>query len=270
MKQHFQKIIISFLILIFKFNTSISLTEKDDMFLNSYRSIAKNIKDTALINGKAYSMLKELCYDIGQRLCGSPSATAAVEWSRQTMLKLGLENVRLQSVIVPHWERGKIEEAAIINSTILGKVPLSICALGGSIGTPELGIMAEVIEVHSLKEAASLGKKALGKIVLYNRPMDPKTMNFFMESGSPHAIVTAIDAMHPADNAESANFGMEYVFNNMVAQRGGYKYNVDEGGFAVGAGFKYSVGGITTKLDYSYTDFGRLNAVHRASIGFGF
>ena len=94
--------------------------------------------------------------------------------------------------------------------------------------------------------------------------------DFFLESGSPHAIVTAIDAMHPADNAESANFGMEYVFNNMVALRGGYKYNVDEGGFAAGAGFKYSVGGITTKLDYSYTDFGRLNAVHRASIGFGF
>jgi hypothetical protein len=270
MKSSFLQLIIYFLILIFTFNTSASQLTKNNNALKSYLTIVKTITDTALADGKAYSMLKELCYDIGPRLAGSPHAAAAVEWSQQTMLKLGLENVNLQPVMVPHWERGKIEEAAIINSTILGTVPLSICALGGSIGTPELGIMAEVIEVHSLKEAASLGKKALGKIVLYNRPMDPKTMNFFMESGSPHAIVTAIDAMHPADNAESANFGMEYVFNNMIALRSGYKYNVDEGGFAAGAGFKYSVGGITTKLDYSYTDFGRLNTVHRASIGFGF
>ena len=63
---------------------------------------------------------------------------------------------------------------------------------------------------------------------------------------------------------------MGYVLKDRVALRVGYKYNVDEGSFAAGAGFKYTVGGITTKLDYSYTDFGLLNAVHRASIGFGF
>ena len=122
----------------------------------------------------------------------------------QNIFKFGLETVHLQSVIVPHLERGKIEEAVIIDSTILGTVPLSIYVLGCSIGTPELGIMVEVIEVTSLKEAASLGKKALEKIVFYNRPMDPKTMNFYMELRSPHGIVTAIDAMQSADNAESA------------------------------------------------------------------
>jgi carboxypeptidase Q len=148
-----------------------------------YFTIAKAITDTALANGKAYSMLKELCYDIGPRLCGSPQAAAAVEWSRQTMLKVGLENVHLQPVMVPHWERGKIEEAAIVNSSIVGNVPLSICALGGSVGTPELGIVAEVIEVQGLKEAANLGKKAQGKIVFYNRPMNPKTMNTFAGYG---------------------------------------------------------------------------------------
>ncbi len=184
MKSPFLQLIIYFLILTFTFNTSASQLTKNNNALKSYLTIAKTITDTALADGKAYSMLKELCYDIGPRLAGSPHAAAAVEWSRQTMLKLGLENVNLQPVMVPHWERGKIEEAAIINSTILGTVPLSICALGGSIGTPELGIMAEVIEVHSLKEAASLGKKALGKIVLYNRPMDPKTMNTFAAYGN--------------------------------------------------------------------------------------
>jgi hypothetical protein len=62
---------------------------------------------------------------------------------------------------------------------------------------------------------------------------------------------------------------MEYIFNSIVAQRNGYKYNVDEEDFAAGAVFKYSVGGITIKLAYSYTDFVHLNTVHRALNGFG-
>lgn len=149
----------------------------------SYLTLAKALTDSALTNGKAYSMLKELCCDIGPRLAGSPQAAAAVEWSRQTMLKLGFDNVYLQPVMVPHWERGKIEQAAIINSSIVGTVKMSISALGGSIGTPGTGVIAEVIKVHGLKEAARLGKKAEGKIVFYNRPMNPRTMKTFSGYG---------------------------------------------------------------------------------------
>jgi hypothetical protein len=149
----------------------------------SFLDIAQAITDTALADAQAYTMLKELCYDIGPRLCGSPQAAAAVEWSRQTMMKLGLENVQLQPVMVPHWERGKIAEAAITNSSLVGTVPMSISALGGSVATPGMGIIADVIEVQSLKEAASLGKKAQGKIIFFNRPMNPKTMNTFAAYG---------------------------------------------------------------------------------------
>lgn len=100
------------------------------------------------------------------------------------MIKLGLEKVKLQPVIVPHWERGKIAEAAIINSSLVGTVPMAISALGGSVATPEMGIVTEVIEVQSLQEATHLGEKAQGKIVFYNRPMDPKTMNTFAAYGN--------------------------------------------------------------------------------------
>jgi len=164
--------------LILTFN--ITFAQNEDI---TFRDIAIAITNTAMLEGKAYSMLKELCYDIGSRLSGSPQAAAAIEWSRQTMLKYGFEDVQLQPVMVPHWVRGKIEEATIINSSIVGTVPLSISALGGSIGTSDLGIVAEAIEVHSLKEVASLGKKAQGKIVFYNRPMDPRTMNTFAGYG---------------------------------------------------------------------------------------
>jgi carboxypeptidase Q len=178
------KVFSFFVILIFITKPLFTQNSIPNIVPPKFLSIAKAITDTALANGKAYSMLRELCYDIGPRLAGSPHAAAAVECCRQTMIKLDFDNIHLQPVMVPHWERGNIEEAAIINSSIMGTVPLSICALGGSVGTPDPGIVAEVIEVHSLKEAVNLGKKALGKIVFYNRPMNPKTMNTFAAYGN--------------------------------------------------------------------------------------
>jgi len=143
-----------------------------------YVDIAKEIISTALAEGRAYYLLKELT-SLGPRLSGSPQAAAAVEWSRQTMVKLGFDNVRLQEVMAPHWVRGPIEEAAILNSSTMGTVPLTICALGGSVATPEIGIVAEVIEVKSFEELRALGKKAEGKIIFFNRPLDAGKINTF-------------------------------------------------------------------------------------------
>ncbi len=147
-----------------------------------YLETARQITRTALAEGQAYRLLAELTA-FGPRLSGSPQAAAAVEWSRQTMLQLGFDNVRLQDVMVPHWVRGPIEEAAIINSTTRGTVPLSICALGGSIATPETGLVAEVVEVKSFEELRALGKKAESKIIFFNRPMDASKLNTFEAYG---------------------------------------------------------------------------------------
>jgi len=148
----------------------------------SYADIAKEITRTALAEGQAYRLLAELT-SYGPRLSGSPQAAAAVEWSRQTMTKLGFDNVRLQEVMVPHWVRGPIEEAAIINSSTMGTTPLTVCALGGSIATPEMGVVAEVVEVKSFEELKALGKKAEGKIIFFNRPMDASKINAFEAYG---------------------------------------------------------------------------------------
>jgi len=147
-----------------------------------YTDIAQQITRTALAEGRAYHLLAELT-SYGPRLSGSPQAAAAVEWSRQTMMQLGFDNVRLQEVIVPHWVRGPIEEAAIVNSATMGTAPLTVCALGGSVATPEMGVVAEVIEVKSFDELKALGAKATGKIIFFNRPMDASKINTFEAYG---------------------------------------------------------------------------------------
>lgn len=58
---------------------------------------------------------------------------------------------------------------------------MDIVALGGSVATPSLGIKAEVVEVRSFEELEELGREKIeGKIVFFNRPMDPTHIQTFI------------------------------------------------------------------------------------------
>ena len=142
----------------------------------------RKIYSEALTKGRSYQWLEYLSKNIGGRLAGSEADKKAVAWGKSELEKLGLDAVWLQPVMVPHWERGAKEEAHI--ETRHGTFPIDICALGGSIATPEKGILAEVIEVQSIKEVEELGDKVKGKIVFYNRPMPPTTIETFRAYGA--------------------------------------------------------------------------------------
>ncbi|MCA9740240.1 MAG: M20/M25/M40 family metallo-hydrolase [Deferribacteres bacterium] len=157
-----------------------SVAQEDD---KAYLQTANAIIDEALQRGKAYEMLRELSFEVGPRLSGSPQAAAAVEWGRETMIEHGLENVHLQEVMVPHWERGPIERAAVVNSSFVGTHELTVCALGGSIATPTLGVTAEVLEVQTMDELHQKASEAAGKIIFFNRPMDATKRNTFAAYG---------------------------------------------------------------------------------------
>ncbi len=140
----------------------------------------KLLFDAALSKGESYQMLEHLATKIGPRLSGSPGAAAAVEWSRHVMKEYEFDSVWLQPVMVPHWVRGQKEEGRIVNSKKMGTVAVNICALGGSVGTGPNGLAAQVIEVKSFEELKQLGNSAIkGKIVFFNRPMDPTKINTF-------------------------------------------------------------------------------------------
>lgn len=138
-----------------------------------YKPTLRAIYDEVLMRGQCYQTLDYLCNSIGGRLSGSPQAEQAVKYMFTKMQSYGFDTVFLQPVMVPHWERGAKEEAFIAKGR--QKFDVRICALGGSVATPLTGLDAEVIEVQSLAELKELGKeKITGKIVFFNRPMDPK------------------------------------------------------------------------------------------------
>ncbi|MEJ0034419.1 MAG: M20/M25/M40 family metallo-hydrolase [Bacteroidota bacterium] len=143
----------------------------------------KVLFDAALGKGESYQMLEHLTTHIGPRLSGSPGAAAAVDWARHVMHEYEFDSVWLQPVMVPHWVRGQKEEGRIVNSKKMGTVSVNICALGGSIGTGPSGIAAAIIEVKSFDELKQLGSGVKGKIVFFNRPMDPTKINTFTAYG---------------------------------------------------------------------------------------
>lgn len=144
----------------------------------------RDIYDEALTAGNAYDWLAYLTGNIGPRLGGSPESAAAVEYVRQILDTMGMDTVWLQPCMVPHWERGEPEKGRIVNSSRMGTVDLDVLALGNSIGTGPEGITAEVIEVQSLEELAELGRERIeGKIVFFNRAMDPTQINTFNAYG---------------------------------------------------------------------------------------
>ena len=146
-------------------------------------TLIKSIYNTALLNGKSYDWLDHLSNEIGGRLSGSYNAEKAVKYTKEELDALGLDKVFLQPVMVPKWTRGQKEYAFI--ETGPGQTSTTdICALGGSVPTPALGIKAQLVEVTSLDELATLGREKIeGKIVFYNRPMQADLVNTFAAYG---------------------------------------------------------------------------------------
>jgi len=142
----------------------------------------KNMYNRSLSNGMSYAWLDHLSNEIGGRLSGSEGASKAVEYTKSELEKLGLDKVWLQPVMVPKWVRGSKETGYFVSND--QQHDLNICALGGSVATPENGVSGEVIEVQGIEQLKALGSdRVKGKIVFYNRPMEPTVIETFKSYG---------------------------------------------------------------------------------------
>lgn len=103
-----------------------------------YSDTAKAIIDLA-VHGKAqnrsYERLAVFADTVGPRLSGSKNLDAAIQYMFSALQKDGLENVHLEPVKVPHWERG--EEFAMMLEP--RNHSIAILGLGSSVATPPEG-----------------------------------------------------------------------------------------------------------------------------------
>ncbi|HVR97424.1 MAG TPA: M20/M25/M40 family metallo-hydrolase [Thermoanaerobaculia bacterium] len=183
------------------------------------RSAAASLRDGAMAGTRAFEITRSLTIEAGPRPAGSAGDRAAVAWGVRTLKDLGFGNVRAEKVTVPHWVRGA--ESGEITAPY--RQPVVLAALGGSVGTPEEGIEAAVVEVADLAALAALDPaKVRGKIVFFNTRME-RTRG---EEGYSHAV-----PVRSTGPAEAARRGAVAVLirsigttNDRLPHTGGTRY----------------------------------------------
>ena len=136
---------------------------------DALQQTAEKIVAHAMTSTQSWETLSYLTDNIGPRLSGSRGLESAVAWTTQRFRDWGID-VRNEKVMVPHWVRG-VERGRLVTHN---SQRIVLTALGGSVATPPDGIMGDIIEVGSAEELNALGRaKVAGKIVFFNRAMDP-------------------------------------------------------------------------------------------------
>src|SRR5260370_22277311 len=134
-----------------------------------YKADADKILQAADTDEDGYAALTYLCDHVGRRLSGTPQLNRGIAWGADLMRKAGLQNVKVQPVMVPRWVRGS--ESGTMMTSGAGAVnrPLHMLGLGMSVGTPAGGITAPVVFVPSFAALdAMTPEQVRGKFVVYN------------------------------------------------------------------------------------------------------
>ncbi len=162
------KKIFSILLIIFFISCEKTNINKLGRIASSFKENGNKIIERSISDSSGFKRLAELCDTFGPRFSGSKNLEKALVWIVEEMQKDGLENVRAEEVMVPKWVRGA-EFAQMISPW--GK-NLAMLGLGGSIGTGQDGITADVMIVNNFDELTNRSNEANGKIVLYNVPFE--------------------------------------------------------------------------------------------------
>ena len=141
-----------------------ALISAQPLINKNHKDIAKKLVETSLANELGFERLTYLTDYYGPRLSGSDVLEDGIDWIVEEMKKDGFDKVWTQPVMVPHWVRGK--ESITLNAPISKELPMA--SLGGSIGTDDEGVTAEVMVVKSFDELEERSAEANGKIVLFN------------------------------------------------------------------------------------------------------
>jgi hypothetical protein len=156
---------------------------------------AEALRDQALTDPTAWSVVESLTTEVGGRPTGSPAMTRARDWSVATFKALGFENIKIEAFEAPSWLRG--DESAEVVAPFPQK--LHILGLGLSAPTPKGGIEAEIALFRSLDELKAQPVGSLkGKIAVVTQVM------VRTQDGSGYG---AINAARSAGAAEASRRG---------------------------------------------------------------
>jgi len=153
---------------LFTISTLLLFSACGSLKTSSREAQSKTLIKNALKDPTGYKIIESLTTEIGPRPAGSEQEKRARDWAVKKMKDLGLKNVHIESFEVPHWERIS-EEVRILSPN---PQKLRATALGGSVGTKNTGVQAQVVSFknfEALTKAPMTGFK--NKIIFVDEPM---------------------------------------------------------------------------------------------------
>ncbi len=143
----------------------------------------KKMFSQELSQGPGHQNLYQLCKNYADRLSGSQILENAIDWSEELMKSYDFDTVFRQEVMVPHWVRGEKERCYVLDGS--KKINLDVCALGGSVATPEKGITAPIVLIEKEEDWKRKGEEGLlrDRIVFVNIPMPMEMVSAFHAYG---------------------------------------------------------------------------------------
>lgn len=126
---------------------------------------APQLRERALADRTAWTLVESLTTRIGPRLAGSAADARAVEWAKAQFAALGYDKVWTEPVTFPKWVR-RSEHGEILG---VHAQPLRLTALGMSQGGTVEGEVARFADLEALRAAAPGSLN--GKIAFVDFPM---------------------------------------------------------------------------------------------------
>ena len=129
------------------------------------------LRDQALTDDTAFSIVEALTTEIGPRPDGSPAEERARQWAVAKLKALGFKNVHIEPYKLDNvWQRG-IETAEVISPY---RQPLRLTALGNSGATPPQGLTLPVTYFTSFNDLLLAPENSLrGRIAFVSNTMTP-------------------------------------------------------------------------------------------------
>jgi len=95
-------------------------------------------------------------------------------------------------------------------------------------------------------------------------------LDVLKQADNPNQFVTVFQISRANDTNEQYNLGGEYVYDNTIALRGGYKFAYDQENVTAGFGLRLNTLGLNAMLDYGYNNFSYLPGTHSFTFEFQF
>lgn len=165
-----RSIVVGCVAVVWGFGAAVVADPEWEMLDPGTAEIARALRDSALAEDEhAWQFVEGLTTEVGPRLAGSDGDRRAVVWAQKTLEAWGFDRVWTEPVTVPRWVRGHASASIVAPFP----QPVVVVALGGSVGTPDGGIEAEVVEVADMAALEAADPNAYeGKIVFVSQRME--------------------------------------------------------------------------------------------------